>query len=44
MGFCYDLKYEVEDLEDAWDFAKKDQLESEDEDDEMNQGQRRPKS
>ena len=35
VGFCHGLKNEVEDLEDAWDFVKKEQLESEDEDDEM---------
>jgi hypothetical protein len=35
VGFCHGLKNEVEDLEDAWDFVKNEQLESEDEDDEM---------
>ena len=38
MGFCHDLKYEVEDLEDAWDFVKKEQLDSDDEEEEMTPG------
>ena len=33
----------MEDLEDAWDFVKKEHLESEDEDDEMNQEQKESK-
>ena len=33
VGFCHSLRHEVEDLEDAWDFVKKEELESEDEDD-----------
>ena len=33
VGFCYSLRNEVEDIEDAWDFLKKGQMESEDEDD-----------
>ena len=33
MGFCYDLRNEVEDLEGAWDFVKKEQLESDDDED-----------
>ena len=40
MGFCHDLKYEVEDLEDAWDFVKKEQLDSDDEEEEVNPGQK----
>ena len=32
VGFCHSLKNEVEDLEDACDFVKKEQLESEDKD------------
>ena len=40
VGFCHSLKNEVEDLEDAWDFMKKEQLESEDEDDVMNPEQK----
>ena len=40
VGFCHGLKNEVEDLEDAWDFVKKEQLESEDEDDDMNPEQK----
>ena len=32
VGFCHSLKHEVEDLEDAGDFVKKEELESEDED------------
>ena len=34
MGFCFDLKYEVEDLEETWDFTKKENLESDDEEEE----------
>ena len=30
VGFCHSLRHEVEDLEDAWDFVKKEELESED--------------
>ena len=37
MGFCYALRHEVDDLEEAWLFAKRDPLESEDEDDEASQ-------
>ena len=40
VGFCHSLKNEVEDLEDAWDFVKKEQLESEDEDDVNNPEQK----
>ena len=40
MGFCHDLKNEVDDLEDAWDFVKKEHLDSDDEEDEMNPGQK----
>ena len=35
IGFCHDLKNEVEDLEQAWDFVKKEKLESDEEDEEM---------
>ena len=38
MGFCFDLKYEVEDLEETWDFAKKENLESDDEEEEATPG------
>ena len=38
MGFCFDLKYEVEDLEDTWDFTKKENLDSEDEEEEATPG------
>ena len=31
MGFCYALKHEVDDLEEAWGFARKDPKESDDE-------------
>ena len=37
VGFCYALKHEVDDLEEAWGFAKKDPNESDDEDDEASQ-------
>ena len=37
MGFCYALRHEVDDLDEAWLFAKRDPLESEDEDDEASQ-------
>ena len=30
MGFCYALKHEVDDLDEAWDFTKKDPLGSDD--------------
>ena len=43
VGFCHDLRNEVEDLEDAWDFVKKEKLESEDEDDEMGVEQKESK-
>ena len=38
MGFCFDLKYEVEDLEETWDFTKKENLESDDEEEEATPG------
>ena len=38
VGFCFDLKYEVEDLEETWDFAKKENLESDDEEEEATPG------
>ena len=34
VGFCYALKHEVDDLEEAWGFAKKDPNESDNEEDE----------
>ena len=34
VGFCYALKHEVDDLDEAWDFAKKDPLGSEDDENE----------
>ena len=37
VGFCYALKHEVDDLEEAWGFAKKDPNESDDEEDEASQ-------
>ena len=40
IGFCHDLKNEVEDLEQAWDFVKKEKLESDDEDEEMSTEQK----
>ena len=36
MGFCYALKHEVDDLDEAWDFAKKDPLGSDDDENENN--------
>ena len=38
VGFCFDLKYEVEDLEETWDFTKKENLESDDEEEEATPG------
>ena len=34
MGFCYALKFEVDDLDEAWDFAKKDPLGSDNDENE----------
>ena len=38
MGFCYALKHEVDDPEEAWGFVKKDPNESDDEENEAGQG------
>ena len=38
MGFCYALKHEVDDLEEAWGFAMKDPNESDDEENEKGLG------
>ena len=40
VGFCHGLKNEVEDLADAWDFMKKEQLESDDEEEDTNPEQK----
>ena len=40
VGFCHGLKNEVEDLEDAWDFLKKEQPESDDEEEDTNPEQK----
>ena len=38
VGFCYVLKHEVDDLEEAWGFAKKDPIESDEEENKKGMG------
>ena len=38
MGFCIELKHEIEDLEETWDFAKGENLDSDGEEEEATPG------
>ena len=38
MGFCIELKHEIEDLEETWDFAKEENLDSDGEEEEATPG------